>query len=254
MGKQAAVAAGNGEGNGAEGQGAAAAKAQKERQLVTVSCTLVGMTPIKPQAITEEKILDIMRKFKAEEMPKGLSREEARDWLIENVAKPCLYERGGVYGLPSKNLLGALVEGGRYVPIGRNRFFTGGSGSQVPGNVTIIETFLPFPEQCQEWEFDLDHGWGQTGTFVGIARPRFDEWALRTTLLLDVSEHPLSKYVEIFRQTGLKVGLGGHRPACKGPYGRFEIAEWLILADAPKLAGAKDAKERAKSYTYPTVG
>lgn len=58
-------------------------------------------------------------------------------------------------------------------------------------------------------------------------RPRFDNWEL--TFEIEYDDNMLTE-IEIRRivdDAGLKVGLLDFRPACKGPYGRFIVIEWL---------------------------
>ncbi|MBI4142714.1 hypothetical protein HY480_02460, partial [Candidatus Uhrbacteria bacterium] len=145
------------------------------------------------------------------------------------------------------------IKGGVYVAAAGRKKFSTGKESIVPVLVEIVEPFLPFPNLCPRYDADLTHGWGQSGTFVAIARPRFDIWAIRPTFVFDTSEFPVSRFRTLIEVTGRKVGLGAHRPAKKGRFGQFRIGSWEQVADVPETAVISNPEEFAKEATWPTL-
>lgn len=248
------TAAGNGGTNGGDEAG----DASRNEKRVVYQVALVARTPHLMTKLDGDGILDIQRGVGAEKPKKGLSRDEVRAWNETHMVKPSLNFRLGpdgtpVYGIPAKNLIEALIKGGVHVTATGRRKFSTAKESIVPVLVEIIGEFLPFPESCQQYVTDLTHGWGMTGTFVAIARPRFDQWAIRPTFIFDTSEFPVSRFRELVEVTGRKVGLGAHRPAKKGKFGQFRIGSWEQVADVPETAVIADPAEFARSATWPTL-
>jgi|GEM_PF-5754497 len=243
---------------GSGGNGSTSTSAARSDNRVAFRVTLVAQTPLLMVQIREDGILDIQRKAGAEKPKKGMSRDEVRVWIEEHMVRPNLCSRPGpdgspIYGLPSNNLIAALIKGGVYVETSGRKKFSTGKESIVPVLVEIAEPFLPFPASCQEYVTDLTHGWGQTGTFVAIARPRFDQWAIRPTFVFDTSEFPPSRFRELVEVTGRKVGLGAHRPAKKGKFGQFRIGSWEQVEDVPETAAIADPEQFAREAMWPIL-
>lgn len=243
-------------GNGANGTSENGTKKSDKR--VAFQVTLVARTPMKMATMDEDGVLDIQRKVGAEKPPKGLSRDEMRAWNDEHMVQTNIYFRPGldgnpVYGLPSANLIEALIKGGVYVTASGRKKFSTGKESVVPVLVEVVEPFLPFPASCQQYASDLTHGWGSSGTFVAIARPRFDRWAIHPTFIFDTSEYPVSRFRELVEVTGRNVGLGAHRPAKKGKFGQFRIGSWEQVADVPETAIITDPEAFAKAAEWPAL-
>ena len=60
-------------------------------------------------------------------------------------------------------------------------------------------------------------------------RPRFDDWHLDLTLLVDRDAISGADVRTLLETAGVRVGLGDFRPERNGPFGRFVITAWDIL-------------------------
>ncbi len=61
-------------------------------------------------------------------------------------------------------------------------------------------------------------------------RPRFDDWSLDLTLLVDRDGISGADARLLLETAGVRVGLGDFRPERNGPFGRFILASWEVLA------------------------
>jgi hypothetical protein len=61
-------------------------------------------------------------------------------------------------------------------------------------------------------------------------RPRFDDWSLDLTLLVDRDAISGADVRLLLETAGVRVGLGDFRPERNGPFGRFIIASWEVLS------------------------
>lgn len=69
----------------------------------------------------------------------------------------------------------------------------------------------------------------KTGAMVQVARPRLTEWEASFTMVVDPEFYKnVGILEEVLKTAGKMVGLGPWRPALKGPYGRFVVANFEI--------------------------
>lgn len=126
--------------------------------------------------------------------------------------------------LPAVNLLASFVDAGRFIKSGRSKLSTARS-SLVPAGLAINEAELPITPS--KWEVDSRPVViPSTGGRIMCHRPRFDEWKIACTLLVDdtlFSERIVRELVDI---AGKRVGVGDFRPSRRGPFGRFEVIKW----------------------------
>ena len=57
-------------------------------------------------------------------------------------------------------------------------------------------------------------------------RPRLENWKLSFNLDYDTTLLSRAEVRQIVDAAGQRVGLLSFRPACKGPFGRFQVVEW----------------------------
>ena len=94
------------------------------------------------------------------------------------------------------------------------------------GFVTILEEKIPIISKT---------GYKPDKRFVRVqknrilrVRPRFDDWELEFTIVIDDSlDHEVIK--QIISYAGSYIGIGDFRPTCTGPFGRFELAEFTPI-------------------------
>lgn len=75
-------------------------------------------------------------------------------------------------------------------------------------------------------------------------RPMFDDWRLTFTAELDEKEIGVKLFRSIVDAAGNKVGIGDYRPSTRGPFGRFKVVEWAVVAipepeEKPQVGGKR---------------
>lgn len=136
--------------------------------------------------------------------------------------------------LPSPNLLRCLIDGGSFFKAGRKQITTKAE-SMLFSCLDIIAAEIPL-RHAQPWTVDTRAVViPATKGRILAHRPRFDDWNLAFTVLLDTSivQEPLLR--EIVDAAGQRIGLGDFRPARKGPFGRFRVDSWKAV-DLPIAA------------------
>lgn len=68
----------------------------------------------------------------------------------------------------------------------------------------------------------------KTGAMVMVGRPRLPKWEAEFTMVADDEMYAVENLRDIIAHAGKLVGIGAWRPQLKGPYGRFEVAEFEI--------------------------
>lgn len=140
----------------------------------------------------------------------------------------------GKIGIPIEYLLGCLVEAGRYVKNGKKQISTAGTTTVFAFLDFGDQTFLPFKTHS---EMIVDRRKGNLNnagktTAVCIIRPKFEKWTIKLEVVITTEGDFAAKddvVKKLFEAAGSQVGLGDFRPAKRGPFGRFKVAEWKIL-------------------------
>lgn len=165
-----------------------------------------------------------------EELRTGVRKQKAKDRPADDVAAEKVIEEDGKPGIPAEYLGACLVEAGRQVKNGKKQVSTV-SSSVLFSFLSIEEPFLPFTEHS-DWVTDMRRGrLPKDGTAVCLVRPHFKEWSCQVTLEIDETIAEESTVKELLRVAGSSVGLADFRPACRGPFGRFKVADWVRLDD-----------------------
>lgn len=216
-------------------------KTTKAKGPVKVKVTCKGKSPLLMNPATED-LLESLRSGVRKQLDKNRSAEEmAEEKIIKNGK--------GEIGLPIEYLLAALKGGGRLVKNGKKQISTATS-TTLFALMEFEEIFLPFKNQEAKMTPDMRKGkLPKDGTAVAIVRPRFDEWEFTVTITLNPEELDQSIAKKLFEEAGSKIGLGDFRPSCNGPFGRFMVADWVVLGSNALQNGhvAKPEEELAHS-------
>jgi hypothetical protein len=68
----------------------------------------------------------------------------------------------------------------------------------------------------------------ETGAWTLCHRPRFEDWRLDFTLLIDRELLPMTAARELVAVAGQRIGIGDFRPERGGPFGRFLVESWSV--------------------------
>lgn len=143
--------------------------------------------------------------------------------------------------IPTDNLFQCIMDGGKHVKCGRGKWTTTtsskipavlevtsdpdkGEAAGLPVNARNGKGFVPAP-----WEIHAATPKNATGGKSVSWRPVFNEWFVQLYLRIDTDYLPELTAREIVDAAGRWEGIGPQRPARKGRYGRFIVAEWEPL-------------------------
>jgi hypothetical protein len=167
--------------------------------MIPIAVTLRGVTPLLCSRLTPEP-----------EDPDAVSAwEQARAKLYT--------DEDGFPIVPGMNLFRCLANAGRHL---------GRASPELVHALGIAEPSARI-ESSQSWAIDsraVRHP--ETGERRICYRPRFDDWHLAFTVLVDLELLPSVEARAIADAAGQRIGLGDFRPERGGPFGRFAVTSW----------------------------
>lgn len=192
-----------------------------------IRATIQGVSPLLMNRFTEANEVAVSGGTSvAFRGSKGTPREQAQ---------PKRYADGeGNLYIPGPNIFAAIVAAGTFHKAGKSKITTQKT-SLVPAGVQVEELICPL--STKDWEVDSRSVViPSTGGRIMCHRPRIDEWECTFTLEVDDGMFSPNLVRALVDDAGKKIGLGDYRPARKGPFGRFVVKQWDILAEAAKAA------------------
>ena len=161
---------------------------------------------------------------------KGTPREQAESKLyIGHDNKPII---------PQPNVFRCFIDAGVFFKAGKSKVTTQKS-SLLPACIEIDAIEIPI-DHNEPWQVDTRAvRIPSTGGRILCHRPMFQDWSLTFTVEIDTDMIAPKLFREIVDAAGKRIGLGDFRPACKGPFGRFVVTHWAVVADAPEAMAAE---------------
>lgn len=170
--------------------------------------------------------------------------EEAREALYKGP--------NGELGVPGTNLSSCLKGAGRFVKLDAKRFVSTAESTLLPSFLTVDDVFLPFvadsltendPKTKAPWTIDIRRGNNKTGAKkvpTCIIRPRFNTWALRPTLRVDLGQEGITMVMvrKLVVTAGRRVGLCSFNQPHNGPFGQFVVEAWEVKPAEEEEAAA----------------
>lgn len=202
-----------------------AQQASSQSTTKRVTALIQGISPLLMNPATEEVLAQLPGAgagYKKGKEMKDRTREEIAEARVIKGAD-------GKVGLPAEYLYACIVEAGRLVAYDGKKKVSTADTTLVFSFLSIEESFFPFEGHDGKYEIDVRRGVNKTTKGAqAIVRPRFDDWKFRVTMEIDESDANLtaSKAKELFQKAGKMIGLADFRPTCRGPFGRFRVAEW----------------------------
>lgn len=145
----------------------------------------------------------------------------------EQAARRAYTLEDGTLCLPAVNVFASIIEGGKFLKVGKSKATTTKS-SLIPAAMVIEETVCSLGTK----DFEVDSRSvviPSTGGRIMAHRPRLDKWSLQFTLdLFDEDIFSPDDVRQIIDDAGKKIGLGDFRPARKGPFGRYVVTHWEL--------------------------
>lgn len=144
---------------------------------------------------------------------------------FQQMAEEKLYyynEKRKIYGYPAINFQRSFVEACRQTPGGlKMTAATGGFSVLSSKNKSICEL-----EGATSWNISKMMGWpqGKKKPPVPVIRPEFEKWAVTVRVRWNMALMTSSDLLNLIMFAGECCGVGGNRPNCGGPYGKYKIA------------------------------
>lgn len=158
---------------------------------------------------------------------KGSAHEQAEQKLYTNDAgEPCI---------PQPNIFRCIIDGGTFFKAGKSKVTTIKS-SLIPACMSVEGVMIPI-RHSNPWTVDTRPvRIPSTGGRILTHRPMFEDWALEFVMCLDETFIGVKLMREIVDASGMRIGLGDFRPACKGPFGKFVVTQWSVQDAAMPMA------------------
>lgn len=209
--------------------------------MITVKVVCKGLRPLLMNPGNNDAILDNLRGGSGARKPKN------RDLSVYDEAAGKIYrDADGNVGIPTLNLFAALVEAGRDIQFAGKRNISTATSTKLYSFMNIREDFLPFMGK-PTWIPDKRRGTNPNGgEMVVIVRPRFDEWSFQATVDINEERAAPERAQQLFQEAGLGIGLCDFRPARRGPFGQFEVAEWKVIASGKPANNTEEPEVKAK--------
>ena len=127
--------------------------------------------------------------------------------------------------IPQPNLYRSIIDAGGFHKLGKSKMTTQKT-SLVPACIEIDAIEIPLQSKAG-WTVDTRAvRIPSTGGRILCHRPCFHDWALEFDLLYDPDLIGPKLVRELLDTAGKRIGLGDFRPACKGPFGKFNVVLW----------------------------
>lgn len=199
-----------------------------------IRISVEGITPLLLHAFTEEEQLKATggNRISAASGDRGTPEEQAEQHLYKGL--------NGELVIPQPNLLACIIGGGTFFKAGKSKVTTQRS-SLIPAVLTIEGATIPLVS-AGGWSVDTRPvRIPATGGRILRHRPIFYDWKLDFNVQLDEAEMSAKLLRDIVDAAGSKIGLGDFRPVTRGPYGRFKVIRWEVIAVpvAPKVRPLK---------------
>lgn len=220
--------------------------ASRDVESRVIEVTLVGVSPLLMQTMSQDDIVNTLIR--------GKQKPPNKDEPLEDKAMRCLYLQDPDADetdivIPAENLFASLREAGRQVKFDGKRMVSAADKTLLPGFYSALTQHAAFlvdgqparhskktyaRKEGRQWSLDIRKGnMPATGGAVGIVRPRFESWSLRYQFMLNLAP-PVTQEVmrRLFDIAGNSIGLCGYRPEKNGPFGRFRVADWKVIDEA----------------------
>jgi hypothetical protein len=209
-----------------EESGKKPSKARKGEVIYEAYC--VGITPLlmhrMPEEMIQRVLIDGERPVKETDLePRERCEKNGYFYRDPNDTE------NGAFGIPTDHLLSAMKAGGRDVKIGKSKVSTATS-TKLHSFLTVLEDFLPFGADEQDWVPDVRRGnmsSGSSKVAVGITRPKFLKWSFKVRLRVSLGDGVSESTIkQILEYAGRRAGVCSFRPSCGGRFGQFRIEDW----------------------------
>lgn len=147
----------------------------------------------------------------------------------ECAKKTAYIDDNGLLYIPGPNIFAAIIDAGGFIKVRKTKLTTQ-KKSLIPASLIIEELVCSLNQS----DFEVDSRRvviPSTGGSIMRHRARIDDWAVSFTIQVN-EEMSLSLARELIDIAGNKVGIGDYRPFRRGPFGRFKVTSWKLIAES----------------------
>jgi len=200
-----------------------------------INVTITGIAPLLMNRFTEASEVAVSGgtavTFRGD---KGTPREQA-------TPKRYADTEGRLY-IPGPNIFAAIIAAGTFHKAGKSKLTTMKT-SLIPAGMMVDDVVCLLTdangEPLTEWEVDSRSVViPSTGGRIMAHRPRVDAWCSTFTIDVDTTMFTPNMIRSVIDDAGKKIGLGDYRPQRKGPFGRFVVTKWDVVASEDLKAAA----------------
>lgn len=196
----------------------------KNGGLVSVKCTLTGLSPLLINAMPRDVLLALHTKEKG---AKTAERPDPKEFAASKIHRL----PNGKACIPPRMLYAAMIAAGQFVRMDGKRQVSTAKGTNLPGLMTLttfeIPLLKPGTKEEAEWTVDIQQGKNPNGgEAVCIIRPCFFAWEINVEFEVDRKVFSLDSARSLVELAGRRAGIGDFRPNHKGTFGIFAISNW----------------------------
>lgn len=187
-----------------------------------ISITITGTTPLLMNKFTDAAQMQASNGTRLSTIgEKGSPKDQAEQKIYLG--------HDGQPMIPQPNLFRCIIDGGTFFKAGKSKVTTQKT-SMIPACVGIEAIEIPLRSE-QGWQVDTRAvRIPSTGGRILCHRPVFNDWSLSFEAEIDTDLISPKLFREIIDAAGKRIGLGDFRPACKGPFGKFVVTSWAVVA------------------------
>lgn len=177
-----------------------------------------GTMPLMQHRMDDEALLKLM-------MPKSYKKKDKEELTPRELADKHAYKNSDGFIIPTSYFVSAFKSvASEY----KQKNSTRKSIKSIAGGIFRpeheFEQLLDHKSKpVTQYEVDIRKGTNHQKGAIAICRPRFDQWAVELTALVDTDLVTEDMFLEILNDSGRRAGVGSYRVSCGGPYGTFNV-------------------------------
>lgn len=131
--------------------------------------------------------------------------------------------------MPQPNLFASIRDGGIFFKVGKRQVTTQKT-SMLPSCVAFDSLWYKL-EHNKPWSIDTRAvRVPSTGGRILCYRPVFHDWRIAFDVSLDTDIINAKLFRDIVDASGKRIGICDYRPQTKGPFGRYSVTKWVVVA------------------------
>ena len=191
-----------------------------------IEIELTGVTPLLQHRMREEELFGLL----------GTKSKKKKDKEVETprqIAEKYAYKEGENFVIPTGYLVGAFkAVASEY----KQKNSVRKSMRSIAGGIFRPETeyatlLTEKNKPIKDFEVDIRKATNHQKGAVAVCRPRFDQWKLKTVIVIDDDLLSEEVALDILNDAGKRSGIGSFRVSRGGYFGQFSVTSFQELKD-----------------------